>query len=111
MKEEYHQLPKDMHGVIALLDDNLGYMADEGNYPRLVAQIEEDVYNLERLSLLALYFNNFAFDKERIVRGRTYAMANRRVGKLYSMDVLAIKNVFCDDGDINLLDVFAPMNP
>lgn len=111
MKEEYHQLPKDIHGVVALLDDNLGYMPDEDNYLRLVAQIEEDVYNLGRLSLLAIYFNNFAFEKERMLRGRNYVMANHRVDKLYSVDVLAIKNEYCDDGDINPLDVFAPIDP
>lgn len=108
MKEEYRQLPKDVPGVVALLDEDLGYMADARQYPKLVGQVEEDVYNQGRLSLLALYFNNFAFDTERLIRGKNFIMSNRKVGKMYSLDVLAIKNVYCDDGDVDLLQVFRP---
>ena len=105
MKEEYRQLPKDLRGIVALLDDRLWFTKGEDLYPGLVAKLEEDVYALRNLSLLVIYTNDGP-EIEAPGHGPGYVISKRPRAKLYSTLVAAIANAYGEPGDVELLDVY-----
>jgi hypothetical protein len=105
LKEEYRQLPKDLRGIVALLDDRLWFTKGEDLYPGLVAKLEEDVYALRNLSLLVIYTNDGP-EIEAPGHGPGYVISKRPRAKLYSTLVAAIANAYGEPGDVELLDVY-----